>query len=130
MARKGWDLLKPSYRNRLENKGISRKDYETGKPIKAGRGHEHTPERPRLANPKEHSIYLSKREAGRDRLEQRMQEFWSNAPKFNPMQLHANLEKSDKRTAGYIEYLSNLDDEDLFDEITEHPEILEFIGYK
>lgn len=44
MMRKPWDQLSPAYRRRLEHAGISKQDHESGKSIRAARGHGlHTP---------------------------------------------------------------------------------------
>lgn len=39
-----WGNLSPPYRARLERKGISQSQYESGASLKAARGHERTPE--------------------------------------------------------------------------------------
>lgn len=44
--RKGWDRLKPDYRDRLINKGVTRESYDAGGSLRAGRGHANTPEHP------------------------------------------------------------------------------------
>lgn len=38
-VRKGWEALKPSYRERLQKKGVSQQDYESGASLAPGRGH-------------------------------------------------------------------------------------------
>jgi len=38
MARKGWESLSPTYRQRLERGGITRKSYESGTALHAARG--------------------------------------------------------------------------------------------
>lgn len=38
MARKGWDNLSDKYRRRLQNKGITRQDYDAGTPLHKARG--------------------------------------------------------------------------------------------
>jgi len=39
MARKGWDALSSSYRNRLVRQGVNRTRYESGAPLYKARGH-------------------------------------------------------------------------------------------
>src|SRR6185369_16026166 len=39
MARKGWEDLSPRYRQRLEGRGVSRRQYESGQSLHAARGH-------------------------------------------------------------------------------------------
>lgn len=46
MARKGWDQLSDTYRERLERSGISRSDYSSGASLASARGHGSTPEKP------------------------------------------------------------------------------------
>lgn len=38
-ARKGWDSLSPTYRNRLKRGGINRRAYESGARLSEARGH-------------------------------------------------------------------------------------------
>jgi len=49
VARKGWDSLSGSYRERLERGGVDRAAYGRGESLSSARGHAGTPERP-LAN--------------------------------------------------------------------------------
>lgn len=46
--RKGWDALSTSYRQRLQNNGITQKQYTSGKTLEAARGHIATPEHARV----------------------------------------------------------------------------------
>ena len=46
--RKGWEQLSDSYRNRLQNKGITAKQYSSGKSIETARVHSTTPEHSRV----------------------------------------------------------------------------------
>ena len=46
--RKGWEQLSDSYRNRLQNKGITKSSYSSGKSIETARGHSTTPEHSRV----------------------------------------------------------------------------------
>lgn len=63
MARKGWSNLSESYRTRLGKAGISQRDYEQGRSIRAARGHAKTPERPRdaLKRPYEYPEYIQRK---------------------------------------------------------------------
>lgn len=49
MARKGWDSLSASYRGRLERKGITRVQYDSGASLQRARGHTREGERLRHA---------------------------------------------------------------------------------
>lgn len=42
--RKGWDSLSPAYRARLSRHGITKSQYERGRPLSGARGHGGTPE--------------------------------------------------------------------------------------
>lgn len=47
MARRGlWSALKETYRKRLEKKGVTEAQYNSGASLQAARGHAHTPEHP------------------------------------------------------------------------------------
>lgn len=46
MARRGWDQLSDTYRQRLERSGISQSEYQSGASLAGARGHGATPERP------------------------------------------------------------------------------------
>ena len=46
--RKGWDQLSDSYRNRLQNNGITQASYTSGKTLESARGHSTTPEHSRV----------------------------------------------------------------------------------
>jgi len=62
MARKGWSQLSDDYRDRLERKGITREQYNSGESLERARGHEKTPEHPERAesNPEKYRDYLEK----------------------------------------------------------------------
>lgn len=63
MAR-NWESLSPDYRGRLERKGISRSEYESGASLAGARGHAATPERPERAeqHPEKYEAYLFTRD--------------------------------------------------------------------
>jgi hypothetical protein len=42
--RKGWESLSPDYRGRLSRRGITKSQYEHGRPLSGARGHGATPE--------------------------------------------------------------------------------------
>jgi len=58
-----WDLLRPTYRARLERKGITRQAYVSGANLSAARGHAATPEKPHLAqrNPQRYAAYIARK---------------------------------------------------------------------
>lgn len=62
--RKGWDSLSPAYRERLSRRGITRSQYEHGRPLAGARGHGATPEhglKSAKRNPKKYAEYIRKR---------------------------------------------------------------------
>ena len=46
--RKGWDALSTTYRQRLQNNGITQTQYTSGKTLETARGHSTTPEHARV----------------------------------------------------------------------------------
>jgi hypothetical protein len=62
----GWDNLSANQRKRYISKGITKRDYDSGVSLKAGRGHATTPERPERAarKPQDYPEY-QKRQAQR-----------------------------------------------------------------
>lgn len=62
--RKGWDNLSPAYRDRLSRRGITKSQYEHGRPLAGARGHGATPEhglKSARRNPKKYGDYIRKR---------------------------------------------------------------------
>lgn len=62
--RKGWENLKADYRDRLIRNGITKRDYERGRNLSAGRGHFATPEhglKSARKNPEKYKDYIRKR---------------------------------------------------------------------
>jgi len=63
-ARRSWDSLSPAYRGRLSRYGITRHQYESGRPLSGARGHGATPEhgiKDAKRNPKKYGDYIRKR---------------------------------------------------------------------
>lgn len=65
MARKGWNDLSDSYRQRLEKGGVDQHNYNAGASLAGARGHGSTPERPERAEREQdkYGDYLQRREA-------------------------------------------------------------------
>lgn len=62
--RKGWDSLSRDYRERLTRRGITKSQYEHGRPLAGARGHGATPEhgiKDARRNPKKYGDYIRKR---------------------------------------------------------------------
>jgi hypothetical protein len=62
--RKAWNSLSDSYRKRLTRYGITKSQYEAGRPLSGARGHGATPEhglKSAKRNPKKYGEYIRKR---------------------------------------------------------------------
>jgi hypothetical protein len=63
--RKAWEALSPAYRKRLERYGITKSQYENGRPLSGARGHSATPEhglKSAQKNPRKYKEYIKKRQ--------------------------------------------------------------------
>lgn len=67
----GWDNLSANQRKRYISKGITKRDYDSGVSLKAGRGHATTPERPSQAarRPADYVDYRKRQQAKAARTE-------------------------------------------------------------
>ena len=128
MARKGWDSLKPDYRKRLERNGISKTDYERGASIKAARGHEKTPERPRLSNPQQYPQYHTERQRLENAVNRKKQEVFGTSPKWNPAKAKAVTARRAPSLAR-LRWALAADPEEWLSAIREEPESYSFLGY-
>jgi hypothetical protein len=64
--RRSWESLSPAYRGRLSRYGITKSQYESGRPLSGARGHGATPEhclKDARKNPKKYGDYIRKRVA-------------------------------------------------------------------
>jgi hypothetical protein len=128
--RKPWSQLNPSYRARLESKGITQKDFESGASIAKARGHEKTPERPVGFDPAKYPGYTSRRQQLIDEVKQKKEEFFGSRPRWN-------AERSDRAirdkppTMAQLRWAAHPDrtEEDFVHEIREDPAKWRFLGY-
>jgi hypothetical protein len=65
--RRSWESLSPAYRNRLSRYGITKSQYERGRPLAGARGHGQTPEHGlksavKSENVKKYGDYIRKRQ--------------------------------------------------------------------
>lgn len=85
--RKGWDELSDDYRKRLQRKGITKGQYESGVSIKGARGHSNTPERPADAytpqGRKQYKDYLERAKTLREIVFGRKVEMFANRFKWD-----------------------------------------------
>jgi hypothetical protein len=64
VKRRAWEALSATYRKRLQRHGITRSQYENGRPLSGARGHGATPEhglKSARKNPKKYGDYIRKR---------------------------------------------------------------------
>lgn len=84
-GQRNWNALSSDYRERLERRGITRGEYESGISLKGARGHEKTPERPERAerNPTEFQDYIFKRDKLVSDIVRRKYELFGTKGKYN-----------------------------------------------
>lgn len=128
MARKGWDALKPGYRSRIINAGLTREDYEAGRPLKKARGHEHTPERPKQYSAAKYPKYAAERQRLTAELQQKKEQYFGGSR-------HWDTAKSDKHirekppTMAQLRSVLAWTQEEWLDAIREDFENFSFLGY-
>lgn len=75
--RKGWESLSPAYRDRLSKRGITKSQYEHGRPLAGARGHGSTPEhglKDARKNPQKYGDYIRKRAVPETRVPARIED--------------------------------------------------------
>jgi len=128
MARKGWDALKPSYRQRIINAGLTRADYEAGGSLKKARGHENTPERPSSYDPTKYQKYNAERKRLIGLVEQRKENLFGDRVRWN-------RQRSDRAIREKPPSMKNLrwaltaEESEIIDAIREDPETYRFLMY-
>jgi hypothetical protein len=127
--RRGWDALSPGYRQRLERKGISRGDYESGISIQAARGHAHTPERPAQPNiAAKFPQYAANRSQKIRDLEAKKQRVFGGSIRWDPI-------RSTRMIMKYLPTMRELDwalgatDQELYDAVREDFDSHKYLGY-
>lgn len=128
MARKGWDALKPGYRERLENAGITKQDYESGGSLTKGRGHEKTPENPRQYSPSKYPKYHGERLKLERELLQRKEQVFGQSTRWNAARSERNLRDKPPSLA-LIRAALQMTDSEMLDAIRENPQTFYFLGY-
>jgi hypothetical protein len=129
MAKKGWDNLSPGYRERLERKGLSKQDYEEATSLKKYRGHEHTPEKPKGADPVQYPKYFNERDKLIKELMKKKEEVWGDSPKWNKRKAKEALTKKEIPMA-LLRKAMKMTGDDWLDAIREDHSIWYFLGYK
>jgi len=131
MARRNWDDLSSSYRQRLDRGGITRRAYESGGSLSVARGHGRTPEHPERASEERYREYFSNRTQQIERLDSLKEYWYGGYANWNPEQAHRNTIKGTVRqitkAADWIERWQ--DDETDFDWEDIPDDIKGIIGY-
>lgn len=126
--KKGWDSLSPGYRERLERKGLSKKDYEEATSLKKYRGHEHTPEKPDKYNRDKYKEYDNARQKLEQDLFKKKQEIFGDSPKWNARKAQKNI--TDKKVPiAQLRKAMAMTAEDWLEAIRDDPESWYFLGY-
>jgi len=105
-GRKGWQSLSPGYRSRLERKGITKAQYESGVNLSAARGHAKTPEhglKSAFSNPKKYENYLQTRLAKTRPPGKRPEDALDEALRINEM-LDKAFRNIHERLSNYAKY--------------------------
>jgi hypothetical protein len=127
--RKGWDALSPGYRQRLENAGLSRTEYEAGESIKKARGHERTPERPiQKGIFKDFPDYFNNRSQKIRDIEAKKQRIFGGSLRWDAIRSHKAMEKKPP-TMRQLDWALSADDSEIIDAIREDPETFRWLGY-
>ena len=126
--RKGWEALKPDYRERFIRKGITKEQYESGAPIKAARGHSKTPERPTAYDPKKFPQYAAERTRLTQELIRKKERLFGDRPKFNGKRSSEIFAKKPP-TLAKLRWAVAADEGELIDAIRDDYETFYFIGY-
>jgi len=83
--RRDWSALSADYRSRLERKGITRTQYESGVSLKAARGHKYTPEHPEEAikNPQKYKRYRASAKSLQQQVTERKERVFGGVHKWH-----------------------------------------------
>lgn len=83
--RRVWSALSQSYRTRLQRKGVTQAQYESGVSLKAARGHAQTPESPTeyARHPGKFPGYRNRRKPMADRIAEKKRLIFGDRVRFN-----------------------------------------------
>lgn len=128
--RKPWSQLSPTYRARLESKGITKKDFESGASIVAARGHATTPERPTQYDPAKFKTYDAERKKLIDAVKQKKEEFFGGRPRWDAERSDRNI-RARPPTMAQLKWAADSDrtEDDFLSEIREDPSLWRFLLY-
>lgn len=128
--RKPWSQLKPDYRRRLESKGITQQQFESGADIRAARGHKNTPERPTSFDPAKFPKYAGQRTALINAVKQKKQELFGGKGRWDSEHADRAI-RSKPPTMAQLRWAAHPDrtEDDFLDAIREDPAEWRFLGY-
>jgi hypothetical protein len=128
--RKPWNQLKPGYRARLESKGITQKDFESGASIQAARGHKNTPERPTSYDPAKYPKYQQNRAALIAAVKQKKEEFFGDRTRWNAERADRAIREKPPTIAS-LRWAAHPDRtaDDFVDALRNDPAVWRFLGY-
>ena len=97
MAR-NWESLSSDYRERLQRKGISRGEYESGASLAGARGHKATPEHPERAekHPERYEAYIFKRDELVSQIFNLKESLYGGSSKWNAERALRSINKTAK----------------------------------
>lgn len=127
-ARKGWDSLSEEYRKRLQAKGVTINDYSKGKPIKAARGHDKTPERPIGYSAEDYPEYSTERRDLMRQVEERKRQLWGDRPRWNEDRASRVVRQTIPPLA-LLRWALTASEEELLSALREDPKTYHFLGY-
>ena len=127
--RMAWDDLKPAYRKRLINGGITKEAHQAGRSLKRARGHEHTPEHVnQTVRQSEYPEYFAKRQALIRELEAKKQRLWGDSPRWSVERSSSNIRVKPVSNT-MLQWAIDADEDDLVNAIREDSDAYRFVGY-
>ena len=98
MASRNWEGLSQDYRERLQRKGITRSQYESGISLAGARGHKATPERPERAekHPERYEAYVFKRDELVSQIFDLKENLYGGSSKWNAERALRSINKTAK----------------------------------
>jgi hypothetical protein len=124
-----WLQLKPEYRERLERKGITREQHESGVSLAGARGHANTPEHPREYDPNKYQQYNAERNRLTGLLRAKKEQLFGGRPRWNEERSNRYIRERPPSMAKLRWAVNIAEEEDLLDAIREDPAEYSFLGY-
>ena len=136
--RRVWSALSPSYRTRLQRKGVTQAQYESGVSLKAARGHAQTPESPTeyARHPGRFTAYRDRRKPLVKRIQEKKERIFGPRIRFSSERSSRYVKEGaadiKPPTTAQLRFLDVLSDEEFDDWQYEHREDEDwnFLWYK